>query len=124
MKTENIKNQVMDYLMWSSARYQSHVFKAFFYWCELHGKEASVTQQLLTNKAINQWFLTEYQKQEIAFIKALPGLPSNALVRKDIYLYFTGKIVGLCPVALVKGIKTNQLFATQGFFKGITIYQN
>ncbi len=119
MKT-TIKNQITDYLQWSTAEYEARVFQSILNWCELHGKQASIIQQLLANAEINKWFLQEYAKCEEQFLKINETLPNNVNQMREHYKVCTSLIMGLYPVALMEEIKTNKQF-TSAFFMNQTI---
>ena len=110
MKTST-KNQVLDYLQWSTEEYDSRVFLSYWNWCQLHGKYPSVVQQLLANRAVNRWFIMEYQKCEKNFIKVVEVLPNNTKQLESHYKACTSQLMDLYPKPLLEKIKRNRDFS-------------
>lgn len=105
------KNQVMDYLQWSSEEYESRMYLAMFKWCEKHGKFPSLIQQLLANSQINKWFLQQYSKYEQQFIKIAELDPNNLKRLEGHYKACTAEIQDVYPKPLLEQIKSNPIFS-------------
>ncbi|MBP4139985.1 hypothetical protein [Flavobacterium geliluteum] len=74
MKTTT-QNQIQDYLQWSTEEYEDRLLLAIMKWCEHYGQYPSVVQQLLANSSINKWFMMEYGKCELHFLKIVNVIP-------------------------------------------------
>ncbi len=113
-KTISTKNQIMDYLQWSSDDYDKRVFTAYWNWCQQYGGYPSVVQQLLANAKINRWFMMEYQKCEFRFLKIVGIVPINHTEQlRGHYKACTSQAMAVFPKPLIDGIKRNREFSSQ-----------
>lgn len=112
MKTNpTTKNQIIDILQWTSEEYEERLFMSIWNWCQLHGKYPSIIQQLLANAKVNKWFMTEYIKSEIQFIKIADQLPNNTKQLEAHYKACTAQIMSLYPKPLIDSIYRNRDFS-------------
>ena len=113
-KKVSTKNQIMDYLQWSSDEYEDRVFLSIFNWCQQYGGYPSVVQQLLANAQINRWFMMEYQKCEFQFLKIVGIVPINHTEQlRGHYKACTSQVMAVFPKPLIDGIKRNREFSNQ-----------
>lgn len=121
MKNTTTKNQVLDLLQWSSQEYEDRLFQAIYNWCQQKGKLPSVIQQLLANAQINKWFLNEYNKCELQFLKIADVVPNNTEALRSHYKSCTLQIFNIEPSALMNDIKKNGDFSTAIYYTTSTI---
>lgn len=121
MTNPTIKNQVMDYLQWSSEEYEARIFLAIWNWSELHGKYPSIIQQLIANANINNVFIYEYQKLEKQFLQIVEVLPKDCKKLENHYKACTSEIMSFNPKNLIKSICRNRDFSNQ-FVTNTPIY--
>jgi hypothetical protein len=110
MKTTHTKNKVIDYLQWTTIDYNNLQFQTLWNWCQEHGKYPSMIQQLLINRQINYWFLTEFEKRELKFIKAVEASNFSVVEMQMIYKATTSLLISIYPIALMEGISRNRDF--------------
>jgi len=111
-KSVSTKNQVMDCLQWPSEEYDQRLFETIWNWCHIYGKYPSIIQQLLANSQVNKWFLTEYEKCEIQFLKVADVVPNRVEPLRAHYKACTAQIMAIYPQALIDDIKRNRNFTT------------
>jgi hypothetical protein len=116
-----IKNQILDYLQWSNDEYEQRLFKTIWNWCQHYGKSPSLTQQLLANAVINKWFINEYQKCELQFLKIVEVVPNNTDALRNHYKSCTIQIMMIYPQTLIDEIKNNKAFSSM-FLTNIPVY--
>ena len=114
-------NQVIDLLQWSSQEYEDRLFQTIFNWCQHHGKYPSMIQQQLANAQINKWFLQEYHKCELQFLKIVDVVPNNTKALQDHYKSCTIQMFQIYPSGLIDEIKKNTEFSKASFFLNETI---
>jgi hypothetical protein len=104
------KNLIMDYLQKSSSEYDEYLLQTYWAWCKKNGVTKAHTQQLFANTIISNWWMCEFSKLELQFIKTYDCL----IKRKDIidssYYSFTSQINHLYPKALINAIKVDKDF--------------
>ena len=106
------KNQVMDYLQWSSEQYEGRYFQSFWTWCQNYGQYPSVIQQLLANRQVNAWFNYEFGKLEHNFIKIYEACPNASVqVLENHYKAATASIITIYPKPLLEQVKRNREFS-------------
>lgn len=115
------KNQVMDYLQWSSEEYEDRLFLSIWKWCEKYGIYLSIIQQLMANRQINNWFMTEYTKCELEFLKIAEMMPNKVKQLEGHYKYCTAQMQEIYPEPLITMIKRNKEFSNV-FIKNTPIY--
>ena len=111
MKKVSTKNQIMDYLQWSSDEYEDRVFLSILNWCQQYGDYPSVVQQLMANARINRWFLIEYQKLELQFLQITDVVPQKTEQLRAHYKACTAQIMAVYPKPLIESIKRNRDFS-------------
>ena len=111
MKKVTTKNQVMDYLQWSSEEYEDRLFLTIWNWCQQYGDHPSVVQQLMANARINRWFLIEYQKLELQFLQITDVVPQKTEQLRAHYKAYTAQIMAVYPKPLIESIKRNREFS-------------
>ena len=107
MKKVTTKNQVMDYLQWSSEEYEERVLQQYWAWCINYGQYHSIIQQLLANRAVNKWFLMEFNKLEIHFLNIVNVVPQKTEPLRNHYKACTSEIMGIYQKPLIEAIKKN-----------------
>jgi hypothetical protein len=110
-KTISTKNQIMDYLQWSSDEYDQRTFQTIWNWCQQYGEYPSIIQQLLANSNVNKWFLTEYEKCELQFLKVAEVIPNNTEALRAHYKACTAQIMAIYPKPLIDSIARNREFS-------------
>ncbi len=123
-KSISTKNQIIDTLQWSSEDYEKRVFQTMWNWCQIYGKYPSVIQQLLANSKINKWFLQEFEKCELEFLKLSEVVPNKVEPLRDHYKACTSQIMGIYPRALIEGITKNKEFSNTFLTNTIAYYAN
>ncbi len=123
-KTISTKNQIMDYLQWSSDDYDKRVFTAYWNWCQLYGQYPSVVQQLLANSQVNKWFITEYEKCELQFLKITEVVPNKTQTLEAHYKACTAQIMAVYPKPLIESIKRNREFSDRIITNTLIYYAN
>lgn len=118
------KNQVIDYLQWTTDEYEQRLFKAIWNWCIVHGQTSSVTQQLMASSKINKWFMNEYSKLEFQFILIAENVPCSTKQLEDHYKACTAQITDIWPKVLLEDIKRNNDFNSKLITNTPTIYAN
>lgn len=108
-----IQNQIQDHLQWSTQEYENRLFFSFFNWCQLHGKYPSITQQLLANAQVNKWFMNEYYKCEVEFLKIVDVVPPKLKKLQAHYKACTAGVMEIYPKPLLDKIKRNKDFSNQ-----------
>ncbi|WP_329804435.1 hypothetical protein [Flavobacterium facile] len=111
MNKTTTKNQVIDYLQWSSEEYEERLFLSILKWCQHYGAYPSIIQQLLANAQINKWFLNEYNKAELQFLKITEVVPNNTEVLRGHYKACTAQVMAIYPAPLINSIKRNREFS-------------
>lgn len=112
MKSVSTKNQVMDCLQWSSDEYDQRLFQTIWNWCHIYGKYPSIIQQLLANSQVNKWFLTEYEKCELQFLKVAEVVPNRVEPLRGHYKACTSHVMTIYSQPLIDNIKRNRDFTT------------
>lgn len=107
------KNQVIDYLQWSSEDYEWRLLLSMLKWCQKYGAYPSVTQQLLANVQVNKWFMREYEKLELQFIEIAEKIPNKTRQLEGHYKACTSEIQEIYPKPLIEGIKRNRDFSNE-----------
>lgn len=105
------KNQVLDLLQWSTQEYEDRLFQTIYNWCQQHGKYPSIIQRLLANAQVNKWFLNEYHKCELEFLKIAEVVPNKTDALQNHYKSCTIQIFQVFPSALIESIKSNGDFS-------------
>ena len=82
-----IKNQIIDYLQWSTIQYEDRYMLQYFNWCRLHGIQPSVVQELLANAKINNYFNRQMALCESNFIKIIQALPHCSICQLEAHYY-------------------------------------
>jgi hypothetical protein len=106
-----MKDQIIDYLQWTSTEYEDRFFLNFWTWCQKHGLYPSVIQQLLANAKINKWFMCEYIKCEIQFAKIAAQIPNNTKQLELHYQACTDEILAIYPKPIIDLIGRNRDFS-------------
>lgn len=110
MKTTT-QNQIQDYLQWSSEDYEDRLLLTIMKWCQHYGYFPSIVQQLLANAQVNKWFMMEYQKCELQFLKIVEVIPPKPDQLQAHYKACTAQIMIKHPKALIENIKRNKDFS-------------
>jgi hypothetical protein len=110
MKTTT-QNQIKDYLQWSTEEYEDRLLLSIMKWCQLHGQFPSITQQLLANSEINKWFMKEYHKCELQFLKIVDVIPPKPDQLEAHYKACTAQVMAIYPKAFLDKIKRNKVFS-------------
>lgn len=123
MKTTT-KNQVIDLLQWSTQEYEDRLFQTMYNWCQQYGKYPSVIQRLLANSQVNRWFLNEYHKCELEFLKIADVVPNKTTALQNHYKSCTIQVFQVFPSALIENIKSNGEFSKILFMNLPPYYAN
>lgn len=110
MKTTT-QNQIQDYLQWSTEEYEDRLILSIMVWCQHHGQYPSIVQQLLANSGLNKWFMMEYQKCELQFLKIVAVIPPQPDQLLSHYKACTAQMMIKRPKALLEKIKRNKEFS-------------
>ena len=110
-KKTSTKNMVMDYLQWSTEEYEARLLISIWIWCQKHGCYPSIIQQLFANSLVNKWFMTEYTKCEMQFIKIAEMMPNKIKQLEGHYKSCTSQIQDIYPKPLIDIIKKNRDFS-------------
>ena len=105
------QNQIQDYLQWSSEEYKDRLLLSIMKWCQHYGGYPSVVQQLLANAQVNKWFMNEYHKCELQFLKIVNVIPPQPDQLQAHYKACTARVMAIYPKALVESIKKNKDFS-------------
>lgn len=116
------KNQVIDVLQWTSEEYEDRLFISIWKWCELYGSYPSIIQQLLANSEINRWFMYEFSKCELQFLKITEVTPNTNIKQLEtLYKACTAEIQTKFNQPLISKIKRNRDF-TNLFLTNTPVY--
>jgi hypothetical protein len=118
------KNQVIDLLQWSTQEYEDRLFQTMYNWCQQYGKYPSVIQRLLANSQVNRWFLNEYHKCELEFLKIADVVPNKTTTLQNHYKSCTIQVFQVFPSALIENIKSNGEFSKILFMNYPPYYAN
>lgn len=110
MKTTT-QNQIQDYLQWSSEEYEDRLLLSIMKWCQHYSQYPSVMQQLLANAQVNKWFMSEYHKCELQFLKIVNVIPPQPDQLQAHYKACTARVMVIHPKALLEKIKRNKDFS-------------
>jgi hypothetical protein len=77
MKTTT-QNQIQDYLQLSSLEYEEMVQKHYWSWCHKYSTSARMLQCYFSNAAINNYFMTQWAKNENEFLAMVDKIPKRA----------------------------------------------
>lgn len=102
-----MKNQIMDYLQYSSEVYDDKKFLLFWAWCQKYGQTPSHTQQLLSNTQVFNWWNLEYTKLENQFLSVIEQLPKRMDLIQHHFYGFTVQIFSIFPKPLMDAIAKN-----------------
>ena len=123
-KTTTTKNQIIDYLQWSSDEYDDRVFTAYWNWCQHYGHYESIIQQMLAHAGINKWFISEYAKLENNFLQVVNVVPNRTKTLQAHYKACTAEIMGIYPKPLINAIKKNTDFIKSNHQTDTIFYAN
>lgn len=120
MKTIAIKNQIMDTLQWSSEEYDDRLFQSYFNYCVSYGSYPANIQQLLANSKLNKWFLKEYAKAEVQFLKIAEVVPPTKVdFLRGQYKACTAEVMKLYSKPLID-VRRNKAFSSVLFDRLVT----
>lgn len=71
------QNQIQDYLQLSSDEYEQMVLTHYWSWCQKYSTNEQMLQCYLSNATINNYFMTEWNKNENIFLKMIEGIPKT-----------------------------------------------
>ena len=111
MKSISTKNQVIDFLQWSTQEYEDRLFLSMWNWCQHYGQYPSIVQQLLANSQVNKWFMAEYEKCELQFLKITEVVPSKTETLEAHYKACTAQIFAVYPKPLIDAVTRNKEFS-------------
>lgn len=107
MKSISTKNQVIDFLQWSTQEYEDRLFLSMWNWCQHYGQYPSIVQQLLANSQVNKWFMAEYEKCELQFLRITEVVPSKTETLEAHYKACTAQIFAVYPKPLIDAVNKN-----------------
>jgi hypothetical protein len=111
MSKTTTQNQIQDYLQWSSQEYQDLLLLSIMEWCQHYGKYPSIVQQLLASSEVNRWFMMEYNKCELQFLRIVDVVPPIPYQLQAHYKACTAQVMIKYPTALMGKIKRNKDFS-------------
>ena len=79
-----MRHQVQQLLDYSPIKYERMIFNHFHQWCHLQSYELADCQKLITNQALFNWWLTQYDLLQRKFIfrtKEFAGRASSQVMR-------------------------------------------
>ena len=89
-----MKNKVIEILKTTEVNHQNVLVETYINWCNKHALSVNHLQYMLTSKALCNWYIKEYTRQEKLFV-----IEANRFLGKvkqsqinDLYNIFTGKI--------------------------------
>jgi hypothetical protein len=112
MKTTT-QNQVQEYLQWSTEEYEDRLILSIMTWCQHRGMSPSIVQQLLANSSLNNWFMTQYHKCELQFLKIVEVIPPQPDQLLSHYKACTAQMMIKYPMSIIQNIKRNKDFSNQ-----------
>lgn len=118
-----MKNKIMDYLMISSKYYDDMVYQTYFIWCHKRASSDSKLQELLSNSAVNKWFLKMYTKLEQQFVELYEHFPTKLSDPEYHYKSCITEIYAIFPMDLISGFKVNENYSFK-LNENTTIYAN
>jgi hypothetical protein len=124
MKTTSLKNQVIDRLQWSTEEYEERLFLSILMWCQKYGMYPSVIQQLLANASVNRWYMREFAKCEVTFLKIADVMPNNVAELEGHYKACTAQMQIIYPKPLIEAIRRNKDFSNQFITNTPVFYAN
>lgn len=91
---KKMKNKVIEILKISELNYQRTVIQTYLDWCDMHATSTNHLQLMLTNKALGNWFVKEYRRQEFLFLSEAKKFEGKVLQSRinDLYDMFTTRI--------------------------------
>lgn len=110
MKTTT-QNQIQDHLQWSTEEYEDRLILSIMTWCQHYGQYPSIVQQLLANSGFNKWFMREYHKCELQFLKIVDVIPPKPDQLQAHYKACTAQMMIKYPIPIMEKIKRNKDFS-------------
>ncbi len=101
----------MDYLQISGDEYDEKVLLTFWEWCSKRAQSASQEQELLANRAVNKWFMLEYEKRQQKFLKIFDDpVDVRGCCIEQYYDECITTIFNIYPKVLIDKLKFNPIF--------------
>lgn len=101
------KTIIMDYLQLTSHEYDEKIFQTYWNWCRHNGQTPYKTQMILSNASICKWWIVEFDKLLLQFIKTAHLLPRKIDLLNHHFYSLTIQIYELYPKPLINNVLRN-----------------